>query len=83
MNGPADDARASRDLRDCVAVECHEPDSVTSADRPPLVVEPPTVDVLCLQREVESLRSALEHERRCKQKILSSQVVCPHCEEIF
>ena len=83
VNGPADDARASRDLRDCVAVECHEPASVTSADRPPLVVEPTTVDVLWLQREVESLRSALEHERRCKQKILSSQVVCPHCEEIF
>ena len=40
-------------------------------------------EVAELRRELSSLKVQLEEERRAKQKILSSSVVCPECEAIF
>ena len=40
-------------------------------------------EVTELRREVASLKALLEDERRAKQKILNSSVVCPECEAIF
>ena len=39
--------------------------------------------VLSLRRKITALEEALEAERVCKERMLHSKVVCPHCEAIF